>query len=159
MKSLRTRMIISVTSIFVLALVTLATLNFFQARKVIQEDVQYKLEKTAENQAETIKRWFDVYKTQITTLARSPIVTSGDREETIKYLAEELKNNSSYLNIFLCYTNGEGYGADGTLSNVLNREYFQQALKGETVISDPVISKTTGKLIVAIATPIIITKK
>ena len=159
MKSLRMRMITSITSIVVLALIAISALNLFEANKFIQEDTRYRLEKSAENQAETINRWFDVYKTQITTLARSPIITSGNREEALKYLAVELKNNPIYQNIYISESSGKSYGANGAIINVSDRESFQKPIKGETVISDTQDSITTEKLIVVIATPIFIDGK
>lgn len=134
------------------------TYSYFSI-KFIQEDIKYRLEKSAENQAETINRWFNVYKTQITTLARSPIITNGNREEALKYLAVELKNNPIYQNIYISEPSGKSYGANGTIINVSDRESFQKPIKGETVISDTQDSITTGKLIVVIATPILIDGK
>ena len=39
-------------------------------------------------------------------------------------------------------------------ANITTREYFQQAKKGQTVVSEPLISKATGNLIITIAAPV-----
>jgi len=39
-------------------------------------------------------------------------------------------------------------------ANITTREYFQQAIKGQTVISEPIISKATGNIIITIAAPV-----
>lgn len=155
MKSLRIRISAIIIPIFIIALVTLAGLNYIEAKKIIQEDIQLQLTKTAENQSQSIKLWFDIYKEQLTSYARSPIILYGSHEEEMNYIRNEWRNNTLYENVFFTDKTGFSYTANSVDLNVSQRAYFQQALQGKTVISDPVISLTTGKLIVVIATPLI----
>ncbi len=46
----------------------------------------------------------------------------------------------------------DGNGIDGNTYN--DREYFQQAMKGKPFVSDPLISKITGKITIIIAAPL-----
>lgn len=44
---------------------------------------------------------------------------------------------------------------DDSLTNVSDRDFFQEAIKGtEKYVSDPILARTTGKLMVVIATPV-----
>lgn len=160
MKSLRARILVSITAIVVLALVTLEALNFIYSKKMIEEDIKYRLEKTAENKAETINWWFDVYETQLKTLAKSPIITSGSREQALNYLFDELIDSPVFQNIYLTQPDGRAYGANGAIIDVSNKESFiKPLLEGKTVISDSEVSITSGNLIVVIATPVVADEK
>ena len=155
MKSLRLKISAIIIPIFIIALVALSSLNYIQAKKIIQEDIQLQLTEKATGESNAIKLWFNIYKDQVATYARSPIILSGTHEEAMDYLRREYKNNSLYDNILWADTNGVSYSALGSYVNIANRSFFQQALQGKTVISDPVISQYTGKLVVAVAAPII----
>ena len=50
------------------------------------------------------------------------------------------------------YISKDGKGIDG--NTYTDRAYFQNALKGEVTVSEPVISKVTGELTVIIAAPV-----
>lgn len=155
MKSLRLKILAIIIPILIIALVTLGSMNYMQAKKLIQGDNKSELIKTAEDERDSVKLWFDVYRQQITTYARSPIIVSGTHEEVMDYLRKEIKSNPLYANILCSDTKGNAYSALGISVNIANRDYFEQALKGKIVISDPIVSLSTGKLVVEIAAPII----
>jgi len=48
------------------------------------------------------------------------------------------------------HTDGNAYNGN----NYSDREYFQEAMKGNTWVSEPVISKTTGELSIIVAAPV-----
>ncbi len=58
---------------------------------------------------------------------------------------------------YMLVINPYGYavGSDNSIGDLADYEYFQKALKGETVISDPFISTFTQRHGIAIATPMI----
>lgn len=157
MKSLRIKISAIIIPIFVAALVTLAGLNYIQAAKLIVENIKVELTKTAQSQSTNIKLWFDIYKKQIAAYARSPIILGSSHKDGEHYLIHEWKSNVLYENILWSDTKGVYFSAnsaDHTNANISQRTYFRQALQGKTVISDPIVSKSTGKLVVIIATPI-----
>ncbi|MGN1090303.1 MAG: methyl-accepting chemotaxis protein, partial [Huintestinicola sp.] len=45
-----------------------------------------------------------------------------------------------------------GNGIDG--NNYEDREYYQEAMKGNTFVSDPLVSKVTGKITIIVAAPL-----
>ena len=49
---------------------------------------------------------------------------------------------------------GNANYTDGSTANLSSRAFFKKALNGTQNISDPLISKTDGKLVIVIATPI-----
>ena len=140
--------------LFTLALGGLAGLNYWQAKNLLAQDVKTEFAITAERHSEEIASWLDLYKTEMVTIARTPVLTSGNKEAIRQYLAAEVKNNSVYETMLWFDITGMSINAEGVVRNDADREHFKQAVQGKTVISDPIVSKGTGKPIVVIATPV-----
>jgi len=154
MNSIKVKLGVIVITLFVFALGLLAGLNFWQAEKIIIQDVETELAGKAQGSAVQIGGWLDSNKRDIATLARSPIITSGTRETIIPYLNTELSNARIYESLIWVDEQGNYVDYNGATGTLAERDYFQRSLKGEAVVSDPVVSKKTNKLVVAISTPI-----
>lgn len=154
MKSIRAKLAVWVITLFVIALSILGGLNYWQAKKMITQTMERELAVMAQTRGEEIGTWFDGIKMELGAIARSPIMTSGNREIIMAYLAAETKNNKVYENII--YTDDKGVFTDnkGLTASLGNRDYFQQVMKGETVVTNPVISMGSGKRAAMVVTPI-----
>lgn len=155
MKSVKVKLIATVLTLFIVAMVALAGLNYWQAKKMLLMDTEVEITNVAQFNGEAIGKWFEPRKTELAAIGRSPAIRNGNPEAIVAYLAAEVKNINLYENILWVPANGVYYSADGTRNNIADRGYFKQAMNGETVISDPVISKFTGKSTVVLATPVI----
>jgi len=151
MKSIKLKLAAATITLIVLALGILAGLNYWQAEQALSQDIETSLSMQAQTKGEAISAMLSKRVSEITTIARSPIVISGDKEAIKAYLAAETKNNPQYE--IIIDVDDKGIPSNGA-GSMADRPHFQRAMKGETVISDPVISKGTGKSIVSVATPI-----
>ncbi len=154
MKSIKLKLGVMVTTLLVVALGLLSGLNFWQAEKIIIQDVETELAGKSQSSAAQIGGWLDSNKRDIATLARSPVITKGTRETIVPYLNAELKNAKIYESLLVLDGNGNYFDYNGETGNLVEREYFKRSIKGETFVSDPVVSKKTNKLVVAVSTPI-----
>ena len=153
-KSIRAKLSIIVITLFVVALGVLAGLNYWQSQKMLTQDVENEIALVAQTNGEAIGMWLAGHKTELETISRSPIMTSGNREAMVSYISSEINNNKIYENIFWTDDKGNYLETQGRTGNAANRPYFQGAMAGDSVISDPLLSPTSGKLVVVIATPI-----
>ncbi|EHI97568.1 methyl-accepting chemotaxis sensory transducer with Cache sensor [Clostridium sp. DL-VIII] len=93
----------------------------------------------------------------IQLLARNPIVRSYDAEKIRPVIMEALKVHPDLFGITLTEINGQQFVKtnDSELANIYDRDYFQSAVKGnEEVVSDVLLSKTTGTLQVNLASSV-----
>ena len=69
---------------------------------------------------------------------------------------QELKRDTDvFSNIGYINLDGTGFDVDNNVLNRADREYFKRAVQTQkTVISEPVISSITGKVVVVIAVPV-----
>jgi methyl-accepting chemotaxis protein len=154
MKSIRIKLVVTVATLFIIALSLLAGLNYWQAKKILIQDVETELARTAQSRSQETASWLDRIRSEIAGLARSPVITAGKKEEVVSYLAAELNNAKIYESLIWIDSSGNYFDFKGETGTLADRGYFQQSIKGETIISNPVISKKTNKPIVIISLPI-----
>ncbi|MDR5659854.1 methyl-accepting chemotaxis protein [Serpentinicella sp. ANB-PHB4] len=68
--------------------------------------------------------------------------------------SQHAQNTDTYDLLFVSDTDGDFTTTGGIEGNVRDRDYFPLVMQGETVISEPVVSVSTGEVISVIATPI-----
>ncbi|MBP2638152.1 MAG: mcpA 1 [Firmicutes bacterium] len=154
MKSIKVKLLAAIVTLFVVTLAVLAGLNYWQAKKILTQDIEVEITSLVQNSGKEIGLWLSGTVTEMATIARSPIAVSGQRESIAAYLGAELSRNKIYENILCIDGAGNYFDSKGEVGNLSDRDYFKRGMNGETVISDPVISKGSGKLIVVVAVPI-----
>ncbi|MFW9263814.1 sensor histidine kinase [Nostoc sp. CALU 546] len=101
-----------------------------------------------------IDNWLAIRKTEIKTLANSPVVRSLDWSVMEPYLQSEVKRLQTFLLMSLSIPDGTLINTQGGRPNVKDREFFQRSIVGETVAADPIIGRTSNQLQIQISSPI-----
>jgi len=69
------------------------------------------------------------------------------------------KRGHRYEELYISDANGNYFNAHGQKNNIMDRVYFHKVMKRDTVVSEPIINKSTGRPCIAVATPILYRKK
>ncbi len=101
-----------------------------------------------------IDNWLAIRKTEIKTLANSPVVRSLDWSVMEPYLQSEVKRLQTFLLMSLSIPDGALINTQGGRLNVKDREFFQRSIVGETIAADPIIGRTSNQLQIQISSPI-----
>lgn len=106
--------------------------------------------------SKSIGDWIQERKQEMRTHADVPAVISMNWEETEPYLRQEIDKREPYYLIFFVADRDGNYNTTllRNAGNLLNRDYFSKVMAGETIVSKPVISRSTGNQIIVIAAPI-----
>jgi hypothetical protein len=112
--------------------------------------------KSAELYSEYISSWLTERVREIEIYANTPIVKTLDWEETEPYLKNEVSGRLNVYDHFMVADLNGNYNTTlkRNVGNASDREYFQAAIKGKVVISNPIISRTNGKPVTVVAAPI-----
>lgn len=112
--------------------------------------------KTVESYSNVIGNWLKGNINEITIYADTPIVKTMDWAKIQPYLKKEISTKFDiYDHLFVADINGNYSTTLVTnAGNIADRAYFKLAMSGHAVLSDPIISKTTGNQISVIAVPI-----
>lgn len=128
---------------------------FFSARDALQGSIDQDLIEIAEADAKVISEKINTQLNALESLANSPWIKDNQLtlDEKLEFLNHEVKR-SGHKNIMLIDADGTAHYTTGETNNVAEREYFQKALAGESTVSDPMISKSDGSVVVVFAAPI-----
>lgn len=132
----------------------LGGLNYWRARGVITENLNTEIAEKALNKAGDVGDWLKARQAELVFVSVSPQVQSGDFSVMMPFLVNAAKTNNAYDAIGYIKPGGENINSLGSHGTLADREYYQKAIKGEIAISDPVVSKASGKMITVIAVPV-----
>ncbi|WZL71852.1 methyl-accepting chemotaxis protein [Clostridiaceae bacterium 35-E11] len=155
MKSFRSKLILFFSLIIMIACSALGVISYRNASKALIDSVEKNLMSISKESAQVVSERIQGERDKLKVVAARTRITNPNNsmEDKLNALREEMER-SGYIIMDIADKNGYAIATDGKTYDLQDREYFQRALKGETVISDLLISKSDGSLIVIYATPI-----
>ncbi len=155
MKSLRLKILVPVLVVAIAGFAGLSVSGYLQARNIAVKDIENMAHRQVEKLVIDLDGKLNAYKKGIEVLAATDEVKSMDRAVAEGYLLQRKDLFQDFLYIMIADTTGNYYTTLGGSGNISDRDYFQEVMKtGNFVVGDPVVSKSTGKNIVVISTPI-----
>ncbi len=154
-RSIMFKILVMIISISVLEAFILISMSGYMTEAALENVIDENSMKNAQLYSEIVGNWFAERAKEIEVYANSPIVRTMDWASTKEYLKEEIKGRLDIYDHFFI-VNEEGYYMT-TLddsSYAKDRAYYKAAMAGNTVVSDPIISRTTGNQISVVAAPI-----
>ncbi len=154
--SIQTRFLIMLLPLFILSFGILSGVSYYLSNKFLIYSVNETAASIGKDYANKIQ--FDLQEklVRLDDLANTQLIKNGtNKTEIIQAMAETQKRVGYFDMIFFVSLNGSGVRSDNSTGQYNDRDYFQKVLTTQkTVISDPLISNTTGKLSVVLATPV-----
>ncbi|CAM5221838.1 cache domain-containing protein [Alishewanella longhuensis] len=155
-------------ALFLVVIASLTSLVFSQFKATQTQSVVTALQRSAELNAQAFTEWLLVRQDEMRLLATLPSVQQLDLDLATELILQLAQNSGFYDTIFVVGTDGIGKvgvsyanGMAKTLSstetsnfNVADRAWFQQAVAGQNVFSQPLVSRATGQTVSTVAIPI-----
>ena len=154
MRSIQTKLTVIMLAIFVIALGTLGGLNYWKARDIVYKSTNDEIRTLALYSAGDVNDWLEAHKLEVAALALAPVLQTGNVEQIRPFLVDAVKANGRYETMTYITPQGMSYNSRGGVVDMTQRVYFQKALKGEVVVSDPLVSAVTGGLVTVVASPV-----
>lgn len=146
---------------FIILLVTVivvgsSTLAILIASKALENTAVKTMEAMVKQGANVVESRVHQNIAVLETLASSEFLTDETLSTDVKLgkLSGAVEKND-YLKIGISDLNGNISFSNNTNSEISDREYFQKAIKGEANVSDPLMSKSEGIIVVIYAAPIL----
>ena len=153
-RSLKLKILVPVLSIALIGFMAIAVSGYVRSRNIILKDIEEISEGKVQNIVTLIDGKLNVWKTEVEMLAASNIVREPDFDKFKKYISDRSSIFDGYEMFLVSDSSGAYKATTGSDGNISDREYFSRAMKGEVVVSEPVVSRATGKPIIVIAAPI-----
>lgn len=154
-KSIKTQLTTSVVAVIALVCIGLSVIAYLIAANGLRVNMNHSMQKVAEQGADLISERIQKYYSELNALTSNPIFQDiyGNKDEIVKLLSE-VTQEQGHLEMSVADSQGNAYNMDGQTLQISERQYFQKAVQGENAVSDPMLSKTTGEMIVIAAGPI-----
>jgi methyl-accepting chemotaxis protein len=144
-------------AILIISIGSLSTFNYFQARNMLVHNIKNDLTSLSVSYGKSVGNWLSARKGEMEVLAASSLIVDagGERSVIMSQLVAVSQQKPIYLMLFYSDIQGDYFTSQNKGSNISDRPYFSQVLQtGKTVVSEPVISKSTGETIIVIAAPV-----
>ena len=133
-------------SLLVVGVVSSA-MSYFSSRDMAETDMREMVETAASQASWELSAYSNIAQTMGSIQRFSNPDTSNEDKQAL------LDNFTAQFGLQRCnFIDAAGQGLDG--NTYTDREYFQAAMRGEPLISEPLVSKITGELTTIVAAPV-----
>lgn len=155
-KSIMFKILVMILTICVLESLIFTVISGNLTERVLEDMITDNSRKNAELYSDFIGSWLMERMQEIEVYSNTPLVKSMDWDSIEPYLQKEIKEKLAVYDHFMVADLNGDYSntLKRNAGNVKDREYFKAAMEGRVVVSDPVISRTNGKPVAIIASPI-----
>ena len=150
-RSIKKTLLIGIISLSVSISVLFGLVNGFMFYSNTKDNTDKRLMESAQAYGQSVENAIDVYKTKIEAAAQYTSITDQNKSpDQRKEALDKLAKQYGFIDLITSDVNGKA--SNGT--DVSNKEYFIQAMKGETYLSSTFHSDALGKTILVIATKV-----
>ena len=154
--SIRTKFLVSVLPVMLIGFLVFFGVSYKMASDMLVENADTIGKGVGKQAALEVQRIFETNEVHLETLARSSAILHGDDAARLAKLQEVKQDTDVFSNISYLDVNGIGFDSDGNEMNRSDRDYFKKAVQTKkTVVSEPVISAISGKVVTVIGVPVI----
>ena len=155
-KSIRTKFLVSVLPVMLIGFLVFFGVSYKMASNMLVENANTIGQGVGKQAALEVRRIFETNEVHLETLARSSAILHGDDATRLAKLQEVKQDTDVFSNISYLDVNGIGFDSDGNEMDRSDRDYFKKAVQTkQIVVSEPVISAITGKVVTVIAVPVL----
>ncbi len=153
-KSLKAKILLPVLITAILGFSSIAVIGYMVSSKIVKNNLENISSGQAEKMSIFVEKTLSEWKTEINLLSLTEEAQKMDFESFRSYVDKRQSILGKYEMIFMADATGKYRATSGSDGDISDRPYFIEAMKGATVISDPVVSKATGHTVVAVAAPV-----
>ncbi len=153
---LKSKLLISLILLSLVGFSSLIITTSILVKEKLYANIESSSVKSAESYARQISDMFEIRKAELSAYASMPLIKSLDWDKIEPFLKEEFERRKDFYDILFVADSKGDYNTVlmRNAGNISDRAYWKPVMEGKTVISDPVISKSTGNLVSVISMPI-----
>ncbi|MFZ5808756.1 MAG: methyl-accepting chemotaxis protein [Chloroflexota bacterium] len=153
--TIQNKLLAAFLGLTLIPIILLSVIAFSQSTSAFVEKTNTQNLQVAYYVSQATSTWLSERKDDMVTLAGTARVRTMDPSQASEAVQQYYQQWKVYETLFVANLNGDTIAInDNTPRNISDRAYFQQAVKGEIVASDPLVSKATGNVIIVFAAPV-----
>ena len=159
-KSIKTKLSVLFGALMVVICAGIGLISYLVSKDALSSSVNETILTMARESAQVVGEALRVQTNTLEALAASEWMknTGTSNREKLKLLETEIQR-SGHISMGIADMQGNTLLSDGNSVNVADREYFIRAAAGKVSVSDPLLSKSDGTLIMTYAVPIRVNDK
>ncbi|WP_434303014.1 methyl-accepting chemotaxis protein [Clostridium botulinum] len=154
-KTMKGKMLTYFLSLFLIICIAISFMAYFMSKKMIERKASSLMSEVSRQAVQNIEARLNGTLDSIETVANMPTIKEPklgwDKKKTI--LDEEIKLHG-HIKMGIVGKGGQSIQTDGTTVNIKDRPYFKKAMEGKSTISEPIVSKVDGKVVIIYTVPI-----
>ncbi|MFZ5354333.1 MAG: bifunctional diguanylate cyclase/phosphodiesterase [Bacillota bacterium] len=155
-KSIALKILLMILTVTFLQAIVLIYFSHGLSEDALKALIKENTTKSVKTYSLLIGNWFEERVKEIEAYAECPEIKKMDWEIAEPYLRNEISRKIDIYDLFLVAELSGEYNTTikRNPSNISDREYFIEAVKGNKIVSNPIISRTNGNQISVVAVPI-----
>lgn len=155
-KSVQNRLLLYLLPLIFVVLSVLSGTSYFIANQSLTESVHDTAMAVGTDYSMRIQGSIREIMIQLEGLAATPVARTGTDKAQIIAAMTDIQKAIGFETVLFITPDGSGLRSDGTTGQYSDREYFKKVLSTQkSYVSDPLISRATGKISVFLAVPVI----
>jgi methyl-accepting chemotaxis protein len=155
-KNIQTRLLLSLIPLILVVLIALSGVSYYLAKQSLSKSVDDTGRAVGTDYSNRVQADMEQMIAQLEDLASIQRIRVGtDKVQITEAMAEMQKRLGIFDAVVFISPDGSGVASNGQTAPYGDREYFKKVLATKkAVVSDPLVSKVTGKLAVVLAVPV-----
>lgn len=155
MKSLVTKLVALICIVLLVVCGSLGIISYYLSSKAVTNEVNKAMEMQAKEGAMIVNAEINSQYNDLGAMANNPRIMdmSVPMPEKMVLLVSNAKR-AGHIRMGIADLNGNLSSSNGAVSKISDRAYFKSAAAGTPAVSDPIISKVDGSVIIIFAVPI-----
>jgi len=155
-KNIQTRLLLVLLPLILVVLISLSGVSYYLAQKSLVKSVDDTGKAVGTDYSNRVQADMEKLIAQLEDLASVQQISTGtDQVQIIQAMAEMQKRLGSFDAVTFITPDGSGVNSVGRKASYVDREYFKKVIATKkAVVSNPLISNTTGKVAVILAVPV-----
>lgn len=155
-KNIQTRLLLFLLPLIFAILGVMSGVSYYLSQQTLTKSIDAAATAVGSDYANRLQGDIELKIAQLEDLATfQRIRTGADKAQIVEAMAEFQNRLGTYDVVIFASPDGLGVNTLGTSATYADREYFKKVLATKKpIVSDPLISKATGKMAVALAVPV-----
>ena len=155
LQSIRFRLMGLIALLVVGAMLVVSGGGYYFSKKYLEESLEQTEKSIAETAITRIQMEMETAMIQLEEVANVAVVESGNKVLIHPVLADMHQRSGKFDHVFFASLDGVSVNDAGVAGQYADREYFKKVAETKKpYVSDPLISRTTGKQSIAVAVPV-----
>ncbi|KYZ76791.1 chemotaxis protein [Anaerosporomusa subterranea] len=155
-KNIQTRLLFILLPLIIVVLGVLSGVSYYLSHQSLTRSIDATAKAVGADYGQRVYSDMELLISQLEDLANIQIIRTGsDKGQIVTVMAEAQKRLGTFDVIIFASPDGSGVVNTGATATYSERDYFKKVIATKKlVVSDPLVSKATGKLAVVLAVPV-----